>query len=214
MSYRDLISGVSSHKSVWHRVLTTADTPSKAFSKLKTLFEGSDNYQKASSTLAHLKEVYEFCKRLGVKCKIYINPLNSINEAFFSGGIMPSDDLLLHFQRDLSIVDRWRVDGTHYQKTCDAWLAKYDAHSADGQLDGVLLETYGKGNVAEWRCNCAPRPRALAAPPALAAHAARRAAGRLFFLGCAELFGYAGGSEWQVSHYLFEQQAAAAAASS
>jgi translation initiation factor 2-alpha kinase 4 len=64
------------------------DTPSKAFSKLKSIFEGSDNYQKASSTLAHLKEVYEYCKRLGVASKVYISPLNSLNEAFFSGGIL------------------------------------------------------------------------------------------------------------------------------
>lgn len=69
-------------------MLTEADTPSKAFSKLKALFDGTDSYQKASSTLAHLKEVYEFCKRLGVTSKIYVNPLNSINAAFFSGGIM------------------------------------------------------------------------------------------------------------------------------
>ncbi|KAH8908968.1 Serine/threonine-protein kinase [Coniochaeta sp. PMI_546] len=64
------------------------DTPSKAFSRLKNIFEGTDNYQKASSTLAHLKEVYEYSKRLGVKSKIYVSPLSSINEAFFSGGLL------------------------------------------------------------------------------------------------------------------------------
>ncbi|CAK7266725.1 eukaryotic translation initiation factor 2-alpha kinase [Sporothrix epigloea] len=64
------------------------DTPSKAYAKLKTLFEGTDTYERASSTLAHLREVYEYCKRLGVTSKIYVCPLNTWNEAFFSGGIM------------------------------------------------------------------------------------------------------------------------------
>lgn len=64
------------------------DTPAKTFSKLKTLFGATDFYQKASPTIAHLKEVYEYCKVLGVKTKIYISPLYSVNEAFFRGGLM------------------------------------------------------------------------------------------------------------------------------
>ncbi|KAK3325417.1 anticodon binding domain of tRNAs-domain-containing protein [Apodospora peruviana] len=64
------------------------DSPSKAISKLKTIFEGTDFYQQASSTLVHLKEVYEYSKRFGVSKKIYISPLSSINEAFFRGGIL------------------------------------------------------------------------------------------------------------------------------
>ncbi|KAF4450856.1 PEK/GCN2 protein kinase [Fusarium austroafricanum] len=64
------------------------DTPNKTFSKLKTLFEGSDMYQRASPTIAHLKEVVEYCKRLGVGTKIYVNPLNSLKEAFYTGGVL------------------------------------------------------------------------------------------------------------------------------
>ncbi|KAG6006935.1 hypothetical protein E4U21_006554 [Claviceps maximensis] len=64
------------------------DTPNKAFSRLKTLFEGGDLYQRASSTMAHLKEVAEYAKRFGVTTKIYINPLNSIKENFYAGGIL------------------------------------------------------------------------------------------------------------------------------
>lgn len=64
------------------------ETPSKVSSKLKTLFEGTDYYQKASSTLAHLKEVHEYCKHLGVKSKFYVTPLHCFNEKFFRGGIM------------------------------------------------------------------------------------------------------------------------------
>ncbi|KAF7546777.1 hypothetical protein G7046_g9206 [Stylonectria norvegica] len=64
------------------------DTPNKTFSKLKTIFEGTDMYQRASSTIAHLKEVCEYTKRLGVGTKIYINPLNSLKESFYGGGIL------------------------------------------------------------------------------------------------------------------------------
>ncbi|KAF4120827.1 hypothetical protein GMORB2_2831 [Geosmithia morbida] len=64
------------------------DTPNKAFSKLKTLFEGSDMYQRASSTIAHLKEVSEYTKRLDVRTKFYINPLSSLKESFYIGGIL------------------------------------------------------------------------------------------------------------------------------
>ncbi|KAI1468535.1 serine/threonine-protein kinase gcn2 [Daldinia caldariorum] len=64
------------------------DTPAKAFAKLKGIFEGSRMYEKLQPTLAHLKDVIEYTKRLGVHAKIYINPLSSIKENFFSGGIL------------------------------------------------------------------------------------------------------------------------------
>lgn len=64
------------------------DTPVKAFSKLKSLFEGTDYYQKASSTIAHLKEVSEYCKVQGLKTKVYVTPLHCFNEALYKGGIM------------------------------------------------------------------------------------------------------------------------------
>lgn len=64
------------------------DTPIKAFAKLKSLFEGTDMYQRAASTLAHLREVYEYAKRLGVIRKIYVNPLNSLKESLYTGGIL------------------------------------------------------------------------------------------------------------------------------
>lgn len=84
-----MTSGVSRLLSFWEDCTDNPiDTPSKAFSKLKNIFDGTDNYQKASSTLAHLKEVYEYCKRLGISRKIYVSPLSSINEASFSGGIL------------------------------------------------------------------------------------------------------------------------------
>ncbi|KAK4189638.1 anticodon binding domain of tRNAs-domain-containing protein [Podospora australis] len=64
------------------------DTPSKAISKLRSLFEGTEFSQRVSSILAHLKDVYEYTKKFGVASKIYIAPLSSINEVFFRGGIL------------------------------------------------------------------------------------------------------------------------------
>jgi translation initiation factor 2-alpha kinase 4 len=64
------------------------DTPAKAFQKLKTILEGTDIFEKASSAIAHLKDVIEYTKRFDVRRKIYINPLGSLKEKFCKGGII------------------------------------------------------------------------------------------------------------------------------
>lgn len=101
---------------------------------------------------------------------------------FFSGGMMPSDDLALHFQDDLRLVQRWRWDGSHYERTSNAWLANMDARR--NAVWPILEQTYGAGNAAQWWTRW-----------------------RIFFMSCAELFGYERGQQWWVSHYLFERRA-------
>jgi cyclopropane-fatty-acyl-phospholipid synthase len=98
---------------------------------------------------------------------------------FFSGGMMPSDDLAPRFQDDLRLLRRWRWDGTHYRRTANAWLARMDARR--DRVMPILESAYGAQDVALWWTRW-----------------------RIFFMACAELFGYEHGREWWVSHYLFE----------
>ena len=101
---------------------------------------------------------------------------------FFTGGMMPSEDLLPGFRRHVRCIERWRLDGTHYQRTAEAWLARMDAHRA--VLLPIVARTYGRENARLWWQRW-----------------------RLFFMACAELWGYSRGSEWIVCHYLFEPAA-------
>jgi cyclopropane-fatty-acyl-phospholipid synthase len=97
---------------------------------------------------------------------------------FFSGGMMPSDELPLRFQDHLALQTRWRWDGRHYERTANLWLANMDANRA--RIWPVLEATYGKADAQRWWNRW-----------------------RMFFMACAELWGYNDGQEWWVSHYLF-----------
>ena len=99
---------------------------------------------------------------------------------FFTGGLMPSEELLLRFQRDLQLEQRWRVNGRHYEKTARAWLANLDAARTD--IRELFARVYGPDQSRRWLERW-----------------------RLFFLACAELFGYNDGEEWLVAHYLFRR---------
>ncbi|HEY4238943.1 MAG TPA: cyclopropane-fatty-acyl-phospholipid synthase family protein [Kofleriaceae bacterium] len=90
---------------------------------------------------------------------------------FFTGGLMPSTQLLHFFQDDLRLDHEWHLPGTHYARTAEAWYANLE--SARSQVREILGS---RAAVQRWR---------------------------VFFLACAELFGYADGREWLVAHYRF-----------
>ncbi|MDM0011290.1 cyclopropane-fatty-acyl-phospholipid synthase family protein [Variovorax sp. J22P168] len=99
---------------------------------------------------------------------------------FFSGGMMPSDDLASLCQDELRLLERWRWEGTHYQRTAEAWLANMDRRRPE--LQALFEKTYGADADVWWN------------------------RWRVFFMSVAELFGFSNGGQWGVSHYLFERR--------
>ncbi len=119
--------------------------------------------------------VHVFCHRRFAYPFETAGEQNWMGRHFFSGGQMPSTDLLSRFQRDLVLDEQWRVGGEHYQRTADAWLANLD-ESREDVLE-ILRSTHGAEAhlwLQRWR---------------------------MFFMACAELFGYEQGTEWEVGHY-------------
>ena len=151
------------------------------------MFEHMRNYQVLYGKVANwLKPTGKFFKHIFVHRNTPYafdvqNDDDWMSQFFFSGGIMPSDDLPLHFQDDLKLIQRWRWDGTHYEKTANAWLENMDKNAK--AITPILAGTYGDQDVEMWRNRW-----------------------RMFYMACAELFGYNNGQEWWVTHYLFEKK--------
>jgi cyclopropane-fatty-acyl-phospholipid synthase len=95
---------------------------------------------------------------------------------FFSGGMMPSLDLMERCAGALRVAERWSIVGTHYERTARAWLANLDARR--DEVREVLVGVYGEDAADLWLNRW-----------------------RLFFLAVAELFGFDAGREWLVAHY-------------
>ena len=100
---------------------------------------------------------------------------------FFTGGQMPAHDLLAAFQDDLTLRQDWKVNGRHYQQTAEHWLQAMDRNRE--KILPLFAETYSQDAVTKWWVYW-----------------------RVFYMACAELWGYRQGEEWLVSHYLFESK--------
>lgn len=93
---------------------------------------------------------------------------------------MPSHRLLMSFPEQMKIERDWRVSGTHYERTSLAWLQKMDKNK--NEVLELFKKTYGEKEAGAWFQRW-----------------------RIFFMSCEVLFGFNEGSEWGVSHYLFEK---------
>lgn len=151
------------------------------------MFEHMRNYQKLMHKVAtclkadgklfvHIFTHKDFAYKFEV-----VDETDWMSKYFFTGGIMPSDDLLLYFNEHLSIQQHWHVSGMHYSKTSEAWLQNMDKQKTE--IMPLFENTYGKDKAVKWWVYW-----------------------RIFYMACAELWGYNKGEEWIVSHYLFTKK--------
>ena len=99
------------------------------------------------------------------------------SERFFTAGTMPSHDLMLHFQDDLELEERWAVNGKNYARTLAAWLQRLDANRdrAIRILEGALGRKKARTAFGTWR---------------------------LFLISTEQVWEFNDGNDWMVSHYL------------
>ena len=101
---------------------------------------------------------------------------------FFTGGMMPNHNLFKDLKSNLEYQKSWILSGDHYEKTSNAWLNKMDQNKREilSLFERSNSSTIAKRKFHFWR---------------------------LFYIACAEIFGYDNGNEWVVSHHLFKKSA-------
>ncbi|KAF4399168.1 hypothetical protein G4B88_023762 [Cannabis sativa] len=134
----------------------------------------------------HMKNYKELLKKISGWMKkdallFDVNEDDWITRYFFTGGTMPSANLLLYFQDDVSVIDHWLVNGKHYAQTSEEWLKRMDKNVR--LIKPIMESTYGKENAVKWTVYW-----------------------RTFFIAIAELFGYNNGEEWMVALFIFKKK--------
>ncbi len=191
---KEYIDGVCRQKGFSNLTVITCDmnrfdTAANQFDRVVSveMFEHMKNYQRLLAGIARwlkpggLLFVHIFTHKDMAYHFVAKDETDWMAKYFFTGGQMPSHDLLIHFQDDLQLVHDWKVNGTHYQKTAEDWLKHMDGHRAE--IMPLFAQTYGPNQATQWW-----------------------AYWRVFYMSCAELWGYHGGNEWIVSHYLFRKR--------
>lgn len=151
------------------------------------MFEHMKNYRDLLKKLSNwmkpdgLLFVHYFCHKAFAYHFEDVNDDDWITRYFFTGGTMPSANLLLYFQDDVSVVSHWLVDGKHYAQTSEEWLKRMDSNL--GSIRPIMESTYGEDSATKWTVYW-----------------------RTFFIAVAELFGYNNGDEWMVAHFLFKKK--------
>ncbi|KAH7360354.1 SAM-dependent methyltransferase [Rhexocercosporidium sp. MPI-PUGE-AT-0058] len=165
------------------------------------LFEHMKNYGLLMAKVARALKpggklfVHIFCHR----SKPYDFDEGWMSRYFFTGGTMPSADLLLFFQQDLQLQKQWWVSGQNYMRTLQvckltvteklkltpvsltkAWLSNFTSNKEKVWPD--LIETYGEKDATVWYNRWI-----------------------FYHIGGSEFFGTGGGEVNGVSHYLFEK---------
>ncbi|MCW0378798.1 Trans-aconitate 2-methyltransferase [Xanthomonas sacchari] len=176
--------GLNNVKVITHDA-NTLTLPTESYDRVVSIemFEHMRNYRELLKRVSHWLVpggrlfVHIFCHRdLAYPFEVQGED-NWMGRHFFTGGLMPAADTLLQFQDDLAIERRWLLSGQHYEKTANAWLHNQDRHR--DTLMPVLQATYGADAKIWWQ------------------------RWRMFWMACAELFGYEQGQQWGVAHYRF-----------
>ena len=189
----DFIRGECARRGLTGVEVVTADVndfdTARKFDRVVSIemFEHVKNYEALMARIAGFLEpdgllfVHVFCHAELAFEYLPRGPNGWMARHFFTGGNMPSRDLLLHFQRDLVLKRTWGVDGIHYARTLRAWLGNFDARRRE--LLALTARVYGRERARLWANRW-----------------------RLFFIACEASFGLERGTEYQVAHYLFARR--------
>lgn len=192
-SQREYIQAKAESLGCQNLVVVTADmneftASPQAYDRIMSveMFEHMRNYESLLARIAGWLRpdgrlfVHVFSHRLYTYIFDGANPTDWLAHYFFRGGVMPSNDLLLYFQRSFHLESHHVISGTHYARTLNAWLNRLDRHRDEALA--VLESVYGQSDARRWLGRW-----------------------RLFFMACAETFAFNSGREYGVSHYVFEK---------
>ncbi|HET6423453.1 MAG TPA: class I SAM-dependent methyltransferase, partial [Planctomycetaceae bacterium] len=190
---RHYIEKQARQRSLRNLRVVTADIndflPQETFDRIVSveMFEHLRNYELMLQRIAawlkpHGKVfVHHFCHHSVAYPFDVEGSANWMGRHFFTGGLMPTADLLSRFPRNLSVTQQWQWNGSHYQRTADEWLSLLDARRRPAM--NILKRVYGR-DAHRWFHRW-----------------------RMFFLAVSELFGSGQGNEWFVTHALLEPAA-------